>query len=74
MATTFCTNCGSPGEGTFCADCGMARDPALAAHKAAESERSAQVAKLQSNIDRDMRHGVPALLSFFLPGVGQWPS
>ena len=70
MATTFCTKCGSPGEGAFCADCGQARDPALA--PAEHIRLQAGNLALADAIRRSKeRHGVPALLSFFIPGLGQ---
>lgn len=61
MAETFCTRCGTPGSGAFCADCGQPRDPALAHPAPAVPELATS----------DIRHGMPALLSFFIPSLGQ---
>jgi len=70
MATAFCVRCGSPGEGAFCAECGQARDEALV--PAEHGSRTALDVARQAAVNRAKeKHGVPALLSFFLPGLGQ---
>ncbi len=63
MADSFCTKCGTPGSGAFCADCGQPRDAALipAAQPVVVSVPSTQ-----------QRHGLPGLLSFFFPSLGQF--
>src|SRR5438067_1948489 len=53
----FCANCGTDLLGRFCSSCGQAQTEAAAAH--------VTIAPPQQ------RHGLPALLSFFLPGLGQ---
>jgi TM2 domain-containing membrane protein YozV len=68
--TEFCTKCGTPGEGSFCASCGHPRDAALA--PLAHTAQAERVAVMRSALDRAaQKHGVPALLSFFIPGLGQ---
>lgn len=59
-AMPFCEHCGVEGSGDFCASCGQVRSVAArpAAHAVAVPVAS-------------QTHGVPALVSFFIPGVGQ---
>lgn len=74
--SAFCSNCGAPSTGIFCASCGGA-----SAQAPAEAQRAAVVvaapfdpmaAEVNDVVRRARtRHGVPALLSFFLPGLGQ---
>lgn len=60
---SFCTKCGTPGTGAFCADCGHPRDAALAA-------QGAQAPAVITVSAPQQRHSLPALLSFFIPGLG----
>lgn len=56
-----CSNCDSILTGSFCASCGHANEPP----KPTEAQMAALVRR------SEVRHGVPALLSFFVPGIGQ---
>ncbi len=75
----FCANCGTEVSGNFCATCGAATgastSPPPATTRAPGTVTAAdvvQLAKIQAEVSRtNQRHGVPALLSFFLPGLGQ---
>lgn len=59
-----CSNCGTALSGNFCSGCGHASvDAQIAGPSVAEMASAARKA--------DQRHGVPALLSFFIPGLGQ---
>jgi TM2 domain-containing membrane protein YozV len=72
--SAFCSNCGAPASGSFCASCGAPRASAHATAEAqalAESNQLARIAAVQEMVRRNQRHGVPALLSFFIPGLGQ---
>src|SRR5436189_4607524 len=75
--SAFCPNCGAESTGNFCASCGAARGssatevqrlPVVAAAPAYDP----MAAEVQDAVRRArMRHGAPALLSFFIPGLGQ---
>jgi len=52
----FCSNCGAEISGNFCNHCGQG-----------QGLEPRSVAMARSN----EKHGVPALLSFFIPGLGQ---
>jgi len=63
-----CSNCGAGLGGQFCARCGMNNEvlPESSLGRSAPLEARATAARLA-----EKRHGVPALMSFFLPGLGQ---
>jgi TM2 domain-containing membrane protein YozV len=52
----FCSNCGAETSGNFCNRCGHG-----------QGLQVRQVAVVRTN----EKHGIPALLSFFIPGLGQ---
>jgi TM2 domain-containing membrane protein YozV len=54
----FCSNCGAEFEGNFCNVCGQGTGQAM-------QVRQVVLARPTE------KHGVPALLSFFIPGLGQ---
>jgi TM2 domain-containing membrane protein YozV len=67
----FCSNCGADLTGQFCAKCGThVSGQAMAPALAAPDPQLAEVRDLNRRV-RDQRHGLPALLSFFVPGLGQ---
>ena len=70
MADSFCTKCGTPGAGAFCADCGQPRDPGLVAQSVASPPSVSPMAAVIQGARQ--RHGLPALLSFFIPSLGQF--
>lgn len=71
----FCSNCGQENEGNYCSNCGhRGASPVAASEMArlADSNQAATYAAAAQAIARtQQRHGVPALLSFFIPGLGQ---
>jgi len=72
MSDSFCEHCGTPGSGQFCANCGQPRGGAVAAVVAVAPAYDPMAAEVHDAVKRArMRHGVPALLSFFIPGLGQ---
>jgi len=68
----FCSACGVEGEGAFCASCGQPRGGAVAAPVAqpAASPMLTEMVLIRERL-ATQRHGIPALLSFFIPGLGQ---
>jgi TM2 domain-containing membrane protein YozV len=66
----FCETCGEEGGGDYCASCGEVRS--FAAKAAAQKEsRMVAAAPAGAIVVANQTHGVPALLSFFIPGLGQ---
>ena len=62
-----CSNCGAGLSGQFCARCGADNETAIAAERPSRSVAGGVVAARLA----EKRHGVPALMSFFFPGLGQ---
>lgn len=63
----FCESCGVEGGGDYCAACGQVRSFAAVA-----SQRAVVVAQPQQvATTAPATHGVPALISFFIPALGQ---
>lgn len=62
-----CSNCGTGLGGQFCATCGMDNEKSIGPRGPSALER----AHLLRSSSSGQRHGVPALLSFFIPGLGQ---
>lgn len=63
-----CSTCGAGLTGAFCAACGSA---AGGQELAASEDPAVEYARLLTHRLRTERHGIPALLSFFIPGLGQ---
>jgi TM2 domain-containing membrane protein YozV len=64
-----CSNCGAGLSGQFCARCGADNETALAGTGAGASPSF--VARASVLRMAEQRHGVPLLISFFIPGLGQ---
>lgn len=62
-----CSNCGAGLGGQFCARCGADNEGTIGPPGQSALER----AHLLRSSSSGQRHGVPALLSFFIPGLGQ---
>ena len=65
---SLCSGCGVEGEGPFCASCGRSRGGG--------ESKPAVLTPAQTDLTRVRdrmadRHGIPALLSLFVPGLGQ---
>jgi TM2 domain-containing membrane protein YozV len=70
VAESFCERCGTPGSGQFCAKCGQPRGGAAAV--AVAPAYDPMTAHVNDAVTRArMRHSAPAILSFFIPGLGQ---
>lgn len=63
----FCAHCGVEGTGDFCTACGKPRAQQVIA---GEDPRVVRARVIQ-HMKQTQRHGVPALLSLFIPGLGQ---
>jgi len=62
----FCSACGVEGDGDFCPRCGKPR----ALPHASEDQAIIHMRVIGERIAGE-RHAFPALLSFFIPGLGQ---
>ncbi|HXU06302.1 MAG TPA: hypothetical protein VN903_35345 [Polyangia bacterium] len=69
MADSFCEKCGAPGSGPFCASCGHPRGAVVVAAAAPYDPMAAEVNDAVRRARA--RHSAPAILSFFIPGLGQ---
>jgi TM2 domain-containing membrane protein YozV len=74
----FCETCGVEGGGDYCPACGEVRSFAAKAVAAGEVAKRpgaltgpVQPAQAMQVVVAEANHGVPALLSFFMPGLGQ---
>lgn len=65
----FCSACGVEGEGDFCSACGKPR--ALPRSPSAETDTLALQIRSVNERLRTERYVFPAVLSFFIPGLGQ---
>lgn len=65
---SFCSACGVEGSGSFCAGCGKSQG--LSPYVASEDPAILQMRAVGERL-KTARHGTPALLSFFIPGLGQ---